>query len=80
MSDAPLFQDTDEQEATYSSRAANIEEDTSNEQDVDLPVVGLAPSGMASPATVAGPPGVIPPAVAPLPDDQDEDDTERMVD
>lgn len=74
MSDAPLFKDTDAQEATY---APNEREagDSSADQEVDLPVVGLAPSGMASPATLAGPPGVLPPAVAPLPDD--EDDTER---
>lgn len=75
MSDTPLFEETDEQEATYASPESEAEIESTDEQDVDLPVVGLAPSGMATPTTPAGPPGVVPPGVAPLPDD--EDDSER---
>jgi hypothetical protein len=77
MSDAPLFQDADEEEARYSSSGAEVEEET-GEQEVDLPVVGLAPSGMATPTSPAGPPGVVPPAATDLPEDEEEDDSERL--
>ena len=77
MSDAPLFDDADEQEAANASTRANLEGDASDEQDVDLPIVGMAPSGMASPASIAGMPGVLPPASTPLREDEEEDDSER---
>ena len=61
MSDAPLFQHIDEQEAASSQGAA--EDHTTDEHSVAMPA-GLAPGGMGGAAAVSGIPGVLPPGIA----------------
>ncbi len=60
MSDAPLFQHIDEQEAASSQGA---EDHTTDEHSVAMPA-GLAPGGMGGAAAVSGIPGVLPPGIA----------------
>ena len=61
MSDAPLFQHIDEQEAASSQGAA--ENQDTGDQSVAMPA-GLAPGGMGGAASVSGIPGVLPPGIA----------------
>jgi hypothetical protein len=65
MSDAPLFQHTDDQEAANAAPQA--------EQDVAVPVSGLLPGGMGGSAAVNSIPGVVPPGAGELDDTRDED-------
>ncbi len=61
MSDAPLFQHIDEQEAASSQGAA--EDHTTDEPSGAMPA-GLAPGGMGGSAAVSNIPGVLPPGIA----------------
>jgi hypothetical protein len=58
MSDAPLFQNSDEQEAAYAS-----EQPVDDGMGVGIPAAGLG-VGTGSPAAGAGTPGVLPSAIA----------------
>jgi hypothetical protein len=74
MSDAPLFQNTDEQEAAYAPDQPSKEGEI-----VVIPGAGLG-VGTGSPAAGAGTPGTLPPAIAPLPVVEDDDDRARRTD
>ena len=69
MSEAPLFQNTDDQEAAYGSDESAAQVDA-----VAVPAAALG-GGTGSPHAGAGTPGTLPPAIAPLPDI--DDDTNR---
>ena len=67
MSEKPLFQNADEQEAAYGSPQ------TAEEPEVmAVPMAGLGGGGTGSPATGAGTPGVLPSAFASNPDAEDD--------
>jgi hypothetical protein len=76
MSDAPLFQHTDEQEAELPSGSDAADDRGTDDQPVAIPG-GLAPGGMGGAAAVSSTPGVIPPGPAVLPDTEDNTDAGR---
>ncbi len=72
MSDKPLFQNADEQEAAYGSPQTSEEPEA-----VAVPMAGLGGGGTGSPATGAGTPGVLPSAFASNPEAEDDASAEE---
>ena len=67
MSDKPLFQNADEQEAAYGSPQTSEESEA-----VAVPLAALGGGGTGGPATGAGTSGVLPSAFASNPDAEDD--------
>lgn len=74
MSDAPLFQNGDEQPADVASSEDTAEDQSITDESVAFPA-GLAP-GMQTGAGPTGMPGVLPPQVAPIPGQEEDANTD----
>ena len=80
MSDAPLFQNMDEQEAAYGSSEDTANNQDTSDQSVGIPAAALGGGGVGGPAQGAGTQGVLPSAIAPSGAANDDTDMDRVRD
>ena len=75
MSDEPLFQHIDDQEASDTLQPAPA--DATDPTGTHVPATGFLPGGMGGSAAVSGIPGVVPPGTVQADDELDTNETSR---